>query len=96
MKKRSASSSGRRGISRIDQPSKRTHGWFVRVGYHERKDGSYGPRHTKFFGDAGHGGKKKALSAAEKFVASVSRGSKGRSVRKSAAKKTSKRRKRGR
>ena len=73
MKKRRASTSRRRGISRIDQPSKRTHGWFVRVGYHERRDGSYGPRHTKFFGDAGHGGKAKALKAAEKFVASVSR-----------------------
>jgi hypothetical protein len=74
MKKRTSSSSRRRGISRIDQPSKRTHGWFVRVGYHERRDGSYGPRHTKFFGDASHGGKRKALAAAEKFVATVSRG----------------------
>lgn len=72
MKKRT--SSRRRGISRIDQPSKRTHGWFVRVGYHERRDGSYGPRHTKFFGDASHGGKGKALTAAEKFVAAVSKG----------------------
>lgn len=74
MKKRTAAPSRRRGISRIDQPSKRTHGWFVRVGYHERRDGSYGPRHTKFFGDASHGGKQKALTAAEKFVASVSKG----------------------
>jgi len=44
------------------------------VGYHERRDGTYGPRHTKFFGDTGHGGKGKALKAAEKFVASVTRG----------------------
>ncbi len=82
MKKRRASTSRRRGISRIDQPSKRTHGWFVRVGYHERRDGSYGPRHTKFFGDAGHGGKAKALKAAEKFVASVSRNGAKRSTKK--------------
>jgi hypothetical protein len=74
MKKRTSTPSRRRGISRIDQPEKRTHGWFVRVGYHERRDGSYGPRHTRFFGDASHGGKGKALTAAEKFVASVTRG----------------------
>lgn len=74
MKKRRGSTSSRRGISRIDQAEKRTHGWFVRVGYHERRDGTYGPRHTKFFGDSGHGGKAKALRAAERFVASVSRG----------------------
>jgi len=78
MKKRTSSSSRRRGISRIDQPSKRTHGWFVRVGYHERRDGSYGPRFTRFVGDASHGGKGNALKAAEKFVASVSRGAAGR------------------
>jgi hypothetical protein len=61
-------SSRPRGVSRIDQPSTRTFGWFVRVGYHKRRDGSYGPKHTKFFGDAGNGGKKKALAAAEKFL----------------------------
>jgi hypothetical protein len=94
MKKRKASSSRRRGISRIDQPSKRTHGWFVRVGYHERRDGSYGPRHTKFFGDASHGGKGKALTAAEKFVASVSKG--GRRRRTTAKAGKAKTRKRGR
>ena len=60
-----------RGLSRIDQPSTRTFGWFVRVGYHERRDGSYGPKHTKFFGDASHGGKKKSLVAAEKFIRSI-------------------------
>ena len=94
MKKRKASSSRRRGISRIDQPSKRTHGWFVRVGYHERRDGSYGPRHTKFFGDASHGGKGKALKAAEKFVASVTKGGKRRRPAAKAGK--AKTRKRGR
>lgn len=63
--------STRYGISRIDQPSTRTHGWFVRVGYHVRRDGGYGARHTRFFGDVSNGGKRKALKAAEKYVASV-------------------------
>ena len=63
--------STRYGISRIDQPSTRTHGWFVRVGYHVRRDGSYGARHTKFFGDVSNGGRKKALKAAEKYVKTV-------------------------
>ena len=61
----------RRGISRIDQESTRTHGWFVRVGYYETRNGSYKARHTKFFGDVGHGGKAKALKSAEAFVLSV-------------------------
>lgn len=72
-----------RGVSRIDQPSTRTFGWFVRVGYHKRRDGSYGPRHTKFFGDAGHGGKKKSLVAAEKFLKGLAKPAK----KKTAAKK---------
>jgi len=63
-----------RGLSRIDQPSTRTFGWFVRVGYHERRDGSYGPRHTKFFGDVSHGGKAKSLKAAEKFLRDIAKG----------------------
>jgi hypothetical protein len=63
--------STRYGISRIDQPSTRTHGWFVRVGYHARRDGSYGARHTRFFGDVTNGGQRKALRAAEKYVKSV-------------------------
>ena len=63
----------RRGISRIDQPSTRTHGWFVRAGFHRRRDGSYGPRHQKFFGDATYGGKRKALHAAQDYVNLVAR-----------------------
>ena len=63
----------RRGISRIDQPSTRTHGWFVRAGFHRRRDGSYGPRHQKFFGDATYGGKRKALQAARDYVNLVAR-----------------------
>ena len=58
----------RRGISRIDQDSTRTHGFFVRVGWHRRRDGSYGPRYRAFFGDVSHGGKRRALRAAEAWV----------------------------
>ena len=72
-KKKRATKSGKRGISRIDQESTRTHGWFVRVGYYETKDGSYRAKHTKFFGDVSNGGKAKALKAAEKFVNSVAK-----------------------
>jgi hypothetical protein len=75
-KTRSRRPARRRGISRIDQPSTRTHGWFVRVDWYKRRDGSYGPRHTKFFGDIGNGGKAKALKAAEAYVAKVSKGRK--------------------
>lgn len=61
-----------KGVSRIDQESTRTHGWFVRVGYRLIR-GTYKPTHTKFFGDVGHGGKLAARLAAETFVASVTR-----------------------
>lgn len=54
-----------RGITRIDQQSTRTHGYFVRVGWRYRRDGSYGPKHTAFFGDVSHGGKRKGLQAAQ-------------------------------
>lgn len=64
----------RPGISRIDQPSTRTHGWFVRVRFRERRDGTYGPRHQKYFGDYSYGGKRRALQAAKKFLARVSPG----------------------
>lgn len=78
----------RRGISRIDQDSTRTHGWFVRAGFHARKDGSYVPRHSKYFGDATHGGKRKALQAAQEYLAKVDRrgkkGTRARSTRRAA------------
>ena len=61
------------GISRIDQESTRTHGFFVRVGYHRTRDGAWRPKHRSFFGDATHGGKAKALKAAEKGLKSVSK-----------------------
>ena len=44
-------------ISRIDQNSKRTHGWYVRVRY-------FGKTHNKFFSDGKCGGKYSSLLAA--------------------------------
>jgi hypothetical protein len=64
----------RRGISRIDQSSTRTYGWFVRAGFFKQPDGSYAPLHRKFFGDAGYGGKRRALRAAQEYLAIVQRG----------------------
>lgn len=49
-----------KGISRIDQPSKRTHGWYVRVIY----NGLY---YSKFFSDSKYGGAEKSLKEAIKF-----------------------------
>ncbi|OLB08718.1 MAG: hypothetical protein AUH06_01820 [Gemmatimonadetes bacterium 13_2_20CM_69_27] len=63
----------RRGISRIDQPSTRTYGWFVRADFYRRRDGSYVPRYRKFFGDVTHGGKRRALRAAREYLAKVAR-----------------------
>ncbi|MGH7975215.1 MAG: hypothetical protein ACREC8_00995 [Limisphaerales bacterium] len=48
------------GICRIDQPSHRTHGFFVRV--HCRKK-----IHSGFFADKMHGGRSPAFAAAQKF-----------------------------
>ncbi|CAN5640817.1 hypothetical protein BH11PLA2_BH11PLA2_15630 [soil metagenome] len=47
------------GISRIDQPERRTFGWFVRVSAH-------GHLLSKFFPDRTHGSKPKAFAAAKK------------------------------
>jgi hypothetical protein len=47
------------GISRIDQPARRTYGWFVRVSAH-------GQLLSRFFPDRSHGGKLKAFNAARK------------------------------
>jgi hypothetical protein len=55
------------GISRIDQDTTRTHGYFVRVGYRKTAKG-WRPRASAFFGDAGHGGKSAALRAAERWL----------------------------
>jgi hypothetical protein len=66
--KRKSGSTAVPGISRIDQESTRTHGYFVRVGYHRTKEGAWRPKHRAFFGDAGHGGKEKAFKAAVKWL----------------------------
>ena len=55
------------GISRIDQPTTRTHGYFVRVGYRKTTKG-WRPKASAFFGDASHGGKTSALRAAERWL----------------------------
>ena len=44
-------------IARIDQPSKRTHGWYVRVSWK-------GKTHSKFFSDKKNGGNRASLLAA--------------------------------
>lgn len=67
---RKSSSSSVPGVSRIDQESTRTHGYFVRVGYHRTKEGAWRPKHRAFFGDASHGGKEKAFKAAVKWLKS--------------------------
>jgi hypothetical protein len=87
MKRRSRRPVRRRGISRIDQPSTRTHGWFVRAGFYRRANGKYAPRHRKFFGDVTHGGKRKALAAARAYLAKLplsTRKSGGRAKRRAA------------
>lgn len=48
------------GISRIDQPEKKNHGWYVRVTLKGRTD-------QKFFADKSNGGKTKALKAAQEY-----------------------------
>ena len=66
------------GISRIDQPTTRTHGYFVRVGYRKTSKG-WRPKASAFFGDASHGGKSSALRAAERWLKQTRRApSKGR------------------
>jgi hypothetical protein len=44
-------------IARIDQESKRSHGWYVRVRFH-------GKNHSKFFSDKKNGGRNSALLSA--------------------------------
>jgi uncharacterized protein YbjQ (UPF0145 family) len=59
------------GISRIDQESTRTHGYFVRLGYRRTREGAWRPKHRQFFGDVTHGGKAKGLKAAIKWLKGV-------------------------
>jgi hypothetical protein len=46
------------GVSRIDQPEKRTHGFFMRL----QRNGKI---HSAFFADKKHGGQAQALAAAQ-------------------------------
>jgi hypothetical protein len=52
--------SGHKGISRIDQPSRNTFGWYVRVMFN-------GKQVSKFFSDKLHGSRKQALDAAVEY-----------------------------
>ena len=56
----SMTKSGFKGISRIDQPSRKTFGWYVRVNYNNKQV-------SKFFSDKAHNGKQKALDKAVEF-----------------------------
>ncbi|MDD5261337.1 MAG: hypothetical protein PHD76_05750 [Methylacidiphilales bacterium] len=55
---------GIRGVSRIDQPEKHNHGFYVRLTARKK-------HFSKFFSDRKHGGKAKALVAAKKFYAGL-------------------------
>jgi hypothetical protein len=54
------SKSGHKGISRIDQPERKTHGWYVRVRFN-------GTQRAKFFSDESHGGREEALEKAVRY-----------------------------
>ncbi|HEY0005444.1 MAG TPA: hypothetical protein VGB17_11595 [Pyrinomonadaceae bacterium] len=54
------SKSGHKGICRIDQPLRKTHGWYARVRFN-------GASRSKFFSDETHGGKEKALERAVEY-----------------------------
>ena len=85
--KKRASGAKRPGISRIDQESTRTHGFFARFGYARDKNGTWRPKHRAFFGDASNGSKKKALAAAEAWLGKIERAEKKGGGGKKAAKK---------
>ena len=91
-RKRAASGGAKRpGISRIDQESTRTHGFFARFGYARDKSGTWRPKHRAFFGDASHGSKRKALAAAEAWLGKIERAEKrAGGAAKPAAKKAAK------
>lgn len=94
-RKRAASGGAKRpGISRIDQETTRTHGFFARFGYARDKNGTWRPKHRAFFGDASHGSRKKALAAAEAWLTKIERSEKrnggGTAAAKPAAKKAAK------
>ena len=45
----------------------------MRTGFYKRPDGTYAPRHSKFFGDVSHGGKRRGLRAAQDYLAKLER-----------------------
>ena len=55
-----APSSGYKGISRIDNPKRNSHGWYVRVRFK-------GENYSKFFSDSVHGGTDRALHKAVRY-----------------------------
>jgi hypothetical protein len=59
-----------RGVTRIDHPSHRTYGWFVRIGYAGLGKRA---RHTRLFSDRIHGGIASSLRAALAFRSAVER-----------------------
>ena len=59
-------SSGHKGISRIDSPKNKTHGWYVRVQF-------MGKTHAKFFSDSSNGGREKGLAKAVKHRNQIER-----------------------
>lgn len=66
VRKRPRRPASMRGITRIDQPEKFNHGWFVRIT-------RQGKTYSMFFSDRLNGGKGKALAAAKKGYASLFR-----------------------
>jgi hypothetical protein len=65
-RKRPKRSPSMKGISRIDQPEKHNHGWFVRLTRN-------GEQFNAFFSDKKNGGKGKALVLAKKAYARLVR-----------------------
>ena len=57
MTKKIRATSKHKDIARIDQESKRTHGWYVRITFK-------GKKYSKFFSDKKNGGKNSSLLAA--------------------------------
>ena len=55
-----ARSSGYKGISRVDNPKRNSHGWYVRVRFK-------GENYSKFFSDSVHGGMDRALHKAVRY-----------------------------
>lgn len=72
VKRRSPNPLSEPGITRVDQPSTRTHGYVVRVNYQQTERG-WRPKFTAFFGDARYGGQRKALTAARSWLKQLRR-----------------------